>query len=104
MFGFEFFQFVLEMLDVLFFALPERPLACSVLGAPSLRGRQPCLSTQFMQAYAGLGELTMRMFEAASLSCAVLERLRRRSSCWTFVRSVNSMELMVVVCGWRYSG
>ena len=35
-FGFEFFQLLLELLDMLFFALAERPLRCSILRAATL--------------------------------------------------------------------
>ena len=44
------------------------------------------------------GRLTMRIFEILSLSCVVCDLLLRRSSICGWVRSVNSMEL--IICGW----
>lgn len=44
------------------------------------------------------------MFEMVSLSCAVVERLLRRSSSLGRVRSVNSMELMIWGCVSMYWG
>lgn len=48
------------------------------------------------------GWLTIRMFEIACLSSSMVDFLRRRSSYMGLVRSVNSTELRMSCCCWRY--
>ena len=94
--GLKLFQLLLEVLDVFLLALAEGALRSAVLGTAALEN-EVMLVTAGNAEECG-AELTMRMLETVSLSCAVVERLLLRSSCWGAVRSINSMEFRMA--GW----